>query len=476
MSGLRWVTLSRLLAQILTWASTFVVIRLITQADFGLAALASLFANFLSMLNEMGMGVALIQRQTKDDKTLQSVFGFVLTVGIALCIGLVLAAPLVGSVCNEVRIVPLVRIVSLQFVAMAFSVVPAARLSMEMRFRELSIAGVVSAVGGAFVTLALAAHGAGAMSLIVGTVSVSGLRAFILNLYQPSVNWPRFDFARLRTFGRFSGLALVERSMWYWYMQADTFVIGRILGAAPLGIYALGRQLTSIPLERTMEIINSVAFPTYSRVKHDLAQVRAGYLKVLRLGAVYAFPVFWGLASVSDPLVRILGGEKWLAATPIVQILCLSMPLRMLSSFTAPAATSIDRQDVNIKSLTLALVLVPAAVLIGSTWGIAGVATAWAVVFPFVYAFNAWLVRRAIRLPLRDMLGATWPPAVSAAAMAVVVSILCRHYLQPLNPGAVLLLVIPVGAVVFVLVLMVTSRTMASESIAFLRSAMRRGG
>lgn len=474
MSSLRWVTVSRLVAQILTWAITFIVIRLITQADFGLAALAGIFANFLSMLNEMGMGSALIQRQTKDRETLQSVFGFVLIVGIALCIGLVVAAPLLGSICREPRIVPLVRVVSLQFITMAFSVVPSARLSMDMRFRELSVAGLVSAVVGAIVTLGMAMHGAGAMSLIAGTVFLSGSRAILLNLYEPSLSWPRFEFARLRTFGRFSGLALVERSMWYWYMQADTFVVGRLLGATSLGVYALGRQLTSIPLERAMEVINSVALPAYSRVKNDMAQVRAGYLKVLRLGAVYAFPVFWGLASVSGPVVRILGGQKWLAAAPIVQILCLSMPLRMLSAFTAIAATSIDRQDVNIKSLTLALVLIPAAVLAGATWGMAGVAIAWTVAFPFVYAVNAWLVRRAFHLPLRDMLRATWPPAVAAATMAVVVSILCRYYLQLWSPGALLVLIIPTGAGVFILALMVTSRTMAIECIAFLRSALRR--
>jgi teichuronic acid exporter len=472
MSGLRWVTISRAFAQILTWANTFFVIRLISPTDFGLAALAGLFANFLSLLNELGFSVALVQRQTRDEETLRHVFGALLAIGAVLTAGLLLAAPLVGVVVKEPRVVPLIRLIAVQFLAMSFAVIPQARLAMDMRFKQLSVVQISAALIGAAATLSVALNGGGAWSLIVGSVSLSVARAVLLNFFYPPVGMPRLQLAMIRPFARFSGLVLVERSLWYWYMQIDSFVVGRSLGAAQLGIYAVGRQLTNIPLERAMEIINSVALPAFSQVKSDLDHVRRGYLAILRLGAGYAFPAFWGLAIVSEPLVRLVIGAKWIAAVPVIQLLCISMPLRMLNSFTGAAVTAVGRQDVNIKSLLLAIVVVPACVIVGSRWGVSGVAAAWAIGFPLVYLFNASLVQRTLKIPIRDMFVAVWPSALAATAMIAATQTLSAFYLNSLPPLAHLAVALPFAAAVFLATLWVVSRRAALEMLDFARGVV----
>ena len=126
--------------------------------------------------------------------------------------------------------------------------------------------------------------------------------------------------------------------------------------------------------------------PETTKISGDLGQVRASYLKTLRLGAVYAFPTFWGLALVADPAIRVLLGSKWVAAVPVVQVLCLVMPLRMLNAFTSSLMTALDRQDVPIRTAFMALIVIPAAVLAGQAWGVTGVAAGWAVAFPFVFS------------------------------------------------------------------------------------------
>ena len=56
LSGLFWVGGTRLLGQILTWAITIVVIRLLTPGDYGLLAMATVFMGFLSLVAEAGLG------------------------------------------------------------------------------------------------------------------------------------------------------------------------------------------------------------------------------------------------------------------------------------------------------------------------------------------------------------------------------------------------------------------------------------
>jgi O-antigen/teichoic acid export membrane protein len=472
MSGLKWVTISRMAAQLLTWANTFLVIRLLSPTDYGLATLAGLFANYLSLLNELGFSVTLVQRQTRDEESLRHVFGALLAFGAMLTVGLMLAAPLLGSLTREPRIVPLIRFVALQFLTMSFGIIPLARLSMDMRFRELSIVELVASLVGAATTLVMALNGAGAWSLIVGTVVITVARTILLNFKCPVLRIPRLQLSRLSDFAGFSGLVVLQTTLWYWYVQIDSFVVGRALGAEDLGIYAVGRQVTNIPLERAMGIINSVALPAFSLVKGDPDRVRRGYLKILRLGAGYAFPVFWGLAIVSEPAIRLVIGVKWIASVTLIQLLCISMPLRMLNALTGSAVTAVARQDVNIKSLLLAIAVIPTCIVVGSRWGVVGVAVAWAIGFPFVYLFNAALVRRALRIPISDMLAAVWPPALGAAVMVAFIWALSVQWMNSLPYSFHLATAIPLGAAIYIGTLWLVSRRSVREMLDFAKGVV----
>jgi teichuronic acid exporter len=473
-SGLRWVTFCRLLAQTLTWLNTLIVIRLLSPTDFGLAALAGVFANFLLLLNELGLSTTLIRWQIRDRETLQYVFGALLLVGSVFMISLIIASPIIGYIAKEPRVVPLIEFISIQFVTMAFAVIPQARLSIDMRFRDLSITDLAASLVGAATTLVLALRGSGPWSLAIGVVALTTTRAMLLNCFCFSLFRPRFQFSKLSHLASFSGLAVLEKTLWYWYMQIDNFVVGRSLGAAELGIYGVGRQVASLPLERVMGIINSITLPTFSRVQHDLDQVRKGYLKLLRLGAAYAFPVFWGIGVISDPLVRFVFGTKWLGAVPVMQILCISMPLRMLNSFTGTAVVAINRQDVNISSLLQAIVVMPVSVLIGSRWGVLGVATAWAIGFPIVYLFNAFLVRRALEIHLRQMISAIVPAVIPAAVMVFATLYFSKLLGSSVPPLGQILLTIPFGAAVFLATVTLTAKKTAQEMLELARALASR--
>jgi O-antigen/teichoic acid export membrane protein len=467
--GLRWVTLSRLLGQIVTWLITFLVIRLLSPTDFGLATLAGLFANFLLLLNELGLSTTVIRWQIRDEETLKQIFGALLLMGSLLMFCLILSAPLIGLVTREPRVVPLIKLISVQFITMPFAIIPQARLSMDLRFRELGLADLGASLLGAVTTLVLALSGAGAWSIVSGIVMVSASRALLLNAFCFSFFAPSFQIGKLRHLAGFSGLAILERTLWYWYIQIDSFVVGRYLGASQLGLYGVGRQVASLPLERAMGIINSITLPAFSRIQDDSDQMRRGYLKLLRVGAAYAFPIFWGLALISDPLVKVVLGPKWLGSVIVIQLLCVSMPLRMLNSFTSTAVVAINRQDVNIKSLLQAIVVVPICVVVGAQWGVAGVAASWAVGFPLIYLFNAILVRRALKLEVRSMLFAVLPPALAGLLMALAILGMNRMYFDTLPPFVHIALVVPLAGGIFILALSLISGSAARETLRLMR-------
>jgi O-antigen/teichoic acid export membrane protein len=58
-------------------------------------------------------------------------------------------------------------------------------------------------------------------------------------------------------------------------------------------------------------------------LQDDLALLRAGYLKLLRIISIINFPLFLGLCAVAPLAVPLIFGEKWTPAVPLVQILAL---------------------------------------------------------------------------------------------------------------------------------------------------------
>ena len=104
--GLRWATLSRGIMQLITWSAAFLVVRLLSPSDYGLVAMATVIASYLTLLGELGFGTALIQKRTQDSETLRSVFGALITTGAVLFAVAAVAAPLVARYFKEAGLLP----------------------------------------------------------------------------------------------------------------------------------------------------------------------------------------------------------------------------------------------------------------------------------------------------------------------------------------------------------------------------------
>jgi len=60
-TGLAWTGGVKWFAQLVSWAATLVVARLITPNDYGLFAMAMVYAGFIQLVNELGLSLAIVQ-------------------------------------------------------------------------------------------------------------------------------------------------------------------------------------------------------------------------------------------------------------------------------------------------------------------------------------------------------------------------------------------------------------------------------
>ena len=424
LSGLRWRAGLRFLGQLITWSITIFVMRLLSPQDYGLMEMAGVLIAFLTMVNELGLGAVLIQRRDIDECIMRQIFGLLLIINSGLFFLSLLAAPLAADFFKEQRLIPVIRLLSVQFVMASFVIIPQSLIDREMLFKKKSIVELVSAIAGSLATLPLALSGWGVWSLVWGTLTLNLFRTVGLNLVRPYLKLPHFSFKGIGQAISFGGYVTIARILRFFYSQTDIIIVGKFLGRQLLGFYSVALTLASLPMEKISGIINQVAFPAFASIQTDTQKVASHFLKSVRIMSLLAFPVLWGISSIAPEFVNLLLGKKWSIAVVPLQILSLVIPIRMVSNLMSPPLLGLGRADTNFLNVITASLALPVGFLVGCHWGIIGVSIAWSTIFPIVFISNLSRTARVLKITVGDVIREMVSPVVAASAMYISVSII----------------------------------------------------
>ena len=457
-SGLRWSVAAKLLSQLVMWGITIIVIRLLTPKDYGLMSMSFIFLSYLSMINELGLGSALIQTRDLKRSSLQQIYGILIIVNLFLFFLALSIAPSVGIFFSEPQIVPIIHVLSVQFVVMPFTVIPQSLLDREMRFKEKSVVDFISGIVGSLTTLIFALNNGGVYSLVWGYLSTLIVRTVGINIICPFPHFPLFSLKGMRKFMSFGGFLTLSRTLWSLYTRADFLIIGKLLGKDSLGFYSVALTLASLPMEKVSGSINQVALPAFANIQTDTQQVASHFLKAVRTMSLISFPVLWGLSSVSKEVTNVLLGTNWTLSIVPLQVLSLVIPIRMISSLVGPLLQGLGRADVQFAYVLLAAVTVPIGILIGSFWGLFGVSAAWALVFPIVFVFTMSRVTSILKVKLANVLLAMAKPII--AAFTMYIAVIAVRTIFSFNTGSVfeLIVLIITGSIVYCAVVLTIDR------------------
>jgi len=415
--GLAWTGAVKWLSQLLSWVSTLVVARLLTPEDYGIVAMATVFVGLIGLLNEFGLGAAVVAlRQLTDEQissmhSLASLFGvcgFLLSCLVAIPAGRLFAA-------SDVPLVIVVMGVGFTFLAMRS--VPSALLEKALRFKLLAFLDGGQAMIATLTTLGLAWWGAGYWALVVGGVAGHGAVTAILWSYHP-VRYTRPSLRSLHEALRFSSHVLVGRLLWYVASNADVFIAGRILGQGVVGAYSFASTMASLPLDKITALLSRVMPGFYSSVQTDPTALRR-YLLLLTEGvSLITFPLGVGVAFLSEDGVIMLLGEKWVGVIAPLRILACWAVVRSVFTLISPILYVTGGARLAMLNSVLCVMLYPIGFLVGSRWGAVGLAVAWIIVQPPTWVPIYRHVLQATGLSILTYLGVLWPAFIGTASMA----------------------------------------------------------
>src|SRR5438094_4832732 len=172
-TGIAWTGGIKWLAQLVSWAATLVVARLITPTDYGLFAMAMVYAGFVQLVNELGLSLAIVQYRDLTSKQIAQLGGLAVLASVVIFVlSLGLAEP-VAVFFGEPAVQGIIIALSLTFVMRGVQVVPRSLLARDLEFRRLAWLDAAEAMVWSSVTLTGAYFGLGYWALVWGTV-VSG--------------------------------------------------------------------------------------------------------------------------------------------------------------------------------------------------------------------------------------------------------------------------------------------------------------
>jgi len=303
--------------------------RLLEPSDFGLIAMVMVIIGIAEIFTDIGLGAALIQRRRVLPIHYSSVFYFNMFIASLLTLITYFSADKIANFYNNAALFPLAEIMSITFIIAAFSSVQNVKLRKELNYGLINRMSLFSAFTSGIVGVSLAFYGAGVWSLVVQNL-LQGILYNILIWY--SANWkPSLQFSfkalfQLWGFGfRMFLTGLIDRV----FTQMDSMVIGKLFDAASLGFYQRAKSLNLFIIRYSSESLMNILFPVLSKVQNNLVRFQQIVLKGYGVVNFVTFLLLGGLYLISEELIVLLFGVKWLPSVYIFKIL-------VLSGFTRP--------------------------------------------------------------------------------------------------------------------------------------------
>ena len=412
--GLVWLGGARWAAQLFAWASTLVIARLLSPEDYGLVAMATVLTGFLEAITEMGLGAALVQSREVSKRNIEATMGATCLLGLGAATLVALSAPVWAHIQGDLRIVPIVRVLSLSVFLTAAANVPYSMLHKRLAFglvaRAQFATGFVTAavtLGGALI---LQSHWALVAGFLAGKVTFTAMMIFGEPV-RPRLPVRGTNVGQLLRFG---GVFTADRILNYFRTHTDIALVGALLGTRMVGIYVMATSLARMPLDKLGSAFEPVAFPTFARLRDDGPALRRYFLG-LSLGTMaIAMPAAVGLIVTAPLLVPTILGQQWASVVLPLQVAAVVTPLVFHLGIAGALLNALGRVDLNLRITTFTSLLTIVAVFVSVRLGIVGVAAASAIAFTLVWGYGEFLSLRMIDLRASE-LAKTLMPALSAS-------------------------------------------------------------
>ncbi len=464
------------IAAVLRIAVLVVLARLLSPSDFGLVSAALTVVALAVVFGRIGVAPAIIQTVELTEAHIRTAISSTLVLGTTVAALVFLLAKQIAALYAMPDLVPLVRAFSVLFLLYGLGMVSGALIERRMQFRELAMIRLTSYVFGyALVAIVLARLGFGAWALVIGQLAQVSIETTCFLIIARAGLRPGFDWPVFRRMIRFGfGVTLTQLGN-YAARNVDYFVVGRMLGTAPLGHYSRAYVLLTQPSQLVGSMGDKVLFPAMASVQGDKARMARAVNSALALCAMVQVPLSVLLIIAGPELILVLMGPQWSETILPFQILIAALYFRTAYKFVNTLMRSSGSVYLSALWQWTYAVFVAIGAFGGVAWGLLGVAAGVSLAVAACFGLGLFLAHSRMRVSTAPGLRALARHTALALGLAIGLVGL-KSWLVGLGTSSLLTLLTLSGAtlVVYLGLLFGLPRLFGAEGAMLVDHALRR--
>ncbi len=440
-----WSTLLSVSTKLLSLVLFFVLARLLTPAEMGMAQGVLLILAFAGMLAEQSLHPAIVQQPqlAREDVNLP----FLVSCGTALVlsVGMLVFAPQISAMVGKEPIDDLIRLAAVVPPIVAANGMLVAMFRRALDFRRIAQASVVASLVSGVISVTLAMRGHGALSIVVQAIAaavVLGLMIWRRPVWLPSL---RLATQRSKAIFSFSSATFASLFVDFFSNRLIDFIILKRFGFSELGLFAVGVKIYQSVMELAVGAIFDVAFSAFSRISDEAARLRDAYQRLLFLLSALASPVLVWISALAPEICLLLFGERWAGSERVLAAFGALGALQLLVLFNLLVLSSYGRPGLALRVNLLRLAVGAPVLGFYPADSMGELALAYVISQLAVAPYSFVLVMGATQLRVSTMLRQLAPGLLAAALAHFVVGAtrgVLADYALPTLMMAVLLSVV----------------------------------
>lgn len=417
-ASLAYKFIERLSVKGLGLVISIVLARMLAPESFGQIAIMNVFLNLSQVIVEGGFTTALIQRKDVTERDYSTVFFINIGLAIACFAILQITAPLISAYYAQDITKPL-QVYAITVFFNAFNALQLARMQKRMEFRKMMVCSLIATTISGVAGIAAAYCDFGLWALIVYNM-MNGIIVCITAAF--AEKWlPKFEFSlhRAKLLFSYGWKMFVSAVLCSLYADIRSLVIGKKFSSDDLAYYNRGQQFPHIISTSLDAAIQSVMFPSMSAVQDKKEKLANMLRRAESMGSYVIIPVMFGLAAVSESVVKFLLTDKWLFCVPYMQWLCIAYAAVPIISSNLIAIKASGRSDLYlqlemVRRVVMLIVLLISIVVYKSVEAIA-----------IGYCISSWLdaiisavpAKQLFNYGIRRQFGDLWRTILASAVM-----------------------------------------------------------
>lgn len=414
-----WMTVQRWVTRLGGLVTLIILTRLLAPEDFGKAAAATTLIPILFVLSDVGFSTFIVQTPKLGRRTLTTAFWFSLSCGFVLAGAVAALAPAIAHLLGEPDVAPLIQVMALSVVLVAFSSVSIALMRRRMAFRALAGIEVTASFVAQIVAIIVAFAGAGAWALVLQVLASQVI--YTVSVCIVARWWPRWgfswpEFAVMAKFGLpvvGSGLVGMARS---WL---ETVIIISGLGVREMGFIFIAQRLVLTAQELSVSALLPVATSAFSRVRGDAARLKSAYLRASAIAYAAVTPLLVFVAVSAHELIPFLFGDANALSAAVTPALVAIVLVNVSWAIDQGLYLGTGRPSRWFALVAFCSVGALAALAISVQFGLTALLATWVAVAVAETVVRWFVVRPVVKAPLAaivsPLLGVLFPAATAAA-------------------------------------------------------------